>query len=227
MDGTHAQLVLVPQISVHPVPPHLSDDEAAALPLVFATAWRMLCTRAQVRRGESMLVWGASGGVATAGIQLGHALGVRTIAVSRSAAKLEICRQLGADETIDSTTVDVVAESKRLTDGLGPHVAFDHLGAVGWEGSVRALRPGGRYVTCGATTGANPPASITRIFWKQLSMLGSTMAGRAEFTSMLRFVSEQQIHPRVDRVFALDDIVAAHSYLESAQQVGKVVLALD
>jgi NADPH2:quinone reductase len=122
--------------------------------------------------------------------------------------------------------MDLVTQVKDLTDGHGVAVAFDHLGAVGWEASLHVLDKGGRYVTCGATTGASPKAGITRIFWKQLSMLGSTMASYGEFSDMLAFVEKNRITPRVDRVFNLSEVARAHERLEGAQQIGKIVLAV-
>jgi NADPH2:quinone reductase len=233
VNGTHAQYVVVPAGSVHPAPTHLADAEAAALGLVFATAWRRLFTRAQVRAeaNENVLVWGASSGVGSAALQLCAAAGITTIATTRSAKKAEALRELGATHVIvtssDSDLSSHVVRSVRdVTAGVGCDVVFDHLGEIAWRPSMEALRRGGRYVTCGASTGANPPAGITRLFWKQLSMLGSTMASESDMEAMLSFVSQHTISPRVDRCFSLQHIADAHDYLESAHQVGKVVLDL-
>ena len=225
--GTHAEYVVVPDANVHRVPDHLDGPAAASLPLAFATAWRMICTRAQARPGERMLVWGASSGVGSAALQLAAVLGIETIATSRSDDKLEELRALGAAHAVNSEREDVAAAVAEITRGEGVEVVFDHLGDVPWKPSFTALARGGRYVTCGATTGANPKALITRIFWKQLTVLGSTMASKRDFAEMLRFVRSQGIVPRVDRVFALEDVAAAHRYLETAGQVGKVALRVD
>jgi len=225
--GTHAGYITVPAVNVHAIPGHLSVSQAAALPLVFGTAWRMIMTRAQARPGERMLVWGASAGVGCAAIQLGSALGLEVIATSRSSDKLGILRELGAHHVIDTSATDVVTAVNEITNGGDIDIVFDHLGDVAWKPSMAVLARGGRYVTCGATTGPNPPAGITRMFWKQLSILGSTMATKHDVADMLRFVGQHHITPRVDREFSLEDIVAAHSYLESAGQVGKVVLTID
>jgi NADPH2:quinone reductase len=227
--GTHADFVIVDATCVHAAPPHLDDPAAAALMLTFATAWRMLFTRACVTPGERVLVWGASSGVGTAALQLCSAAGIETIATTRSEDKVDELRALGADHVIVTGSGDdlgdrVVAEVGRITGDDGIDVAFDHLGKVAWEPSMLALRRGGRYVTCGASTGPMPRAFITRLFWKQLSMLGSTMASRSDVEDMLAFVNRNRIVPRVDRVFDLDDIASAHRHLESAQQIGKVVL---
>ena len=227
--GTHAGWVVVPATNVHHVPPHLDDAQAGSFMLVFGTAWRMLFTRAQARPSERVLVWGASSGVGSAALQLCRAAGLRTIATTRSQDKVDELRELGADEVVVTGTGDDAARRvtdavAAWTDGVGVDIAFDHLGDAAWVASMRALRKGGRYVTCGATTGAMPPAQITRLFWKQLSMLGSTMASRDDMSAMLALVTEHCIVPRVDRVFPLAEVADAHRYLEASSQVGTVVL---
>jgi NADPH:quinone reductase-like Zn-dependent oxidoreductase len=227
--GTLAGAVAVPATSVHAAPEHLDDPSAAALMLAHSTAWRMLFTRAQVAPHERVLVWGASAGVGAAALQLCAAAGIETIATTRTDDKADLLRQLGADHVIvtgsgEDSGERVVAAVERLTSGAGVDVAFDHLGKVAWEPSMLALRRGGRYVTCGASTGPMPRAFITRLFWKQLSMLGSTMASRSDAEDLLAFVRRHRITPRVDRIFELDEIAAAHRHLEGAAQVGKVVV---
>lgn len=231
LSGTHADFVVVPAECVYPQPAHLDAQSAAGLMLTFATAWRMLFTRAKLQKNERLLVWGASSGVGSAALELCAAAGIETIATTRSEAKADDLKQLGASHVIVTATSDdqgqnVVDSVAKITKHEGVDVAFDHLGAVAWESSMRALRRGGRYVTCGATTGANPPASITKLFWKQLSMLGSTMASRSDVESMLAFVNQHKIAPRVDRVFSLDQISDAHRYLEASSQVGKIIISL-
>ena len=230
--GTHAGFVVVDAVQVHAAPPHLDDASAAALLLVFGTAWRMLFTRARVRPHERVLVWGASSGVGSAALQLCAASGIETIATTRSQDKADELRALGADHVVVTGSGEdagdrVVAAVEQLTSGAGVDVAFDHLGKVAWEPSMLALRRGGRYVTCGATTGPMPRAFITRLFWKQLDMLGSTMASRSDVEDLLAFVTRHELVPRVDRVFTLDEVAAAHRYLEASQQVGKVVLRVS
>lgn len=200
--------------------------------LTFATAWRMLFTRAQVSAHERVLVWGASSGVGSAALQLCAAAGIETIATTRGDDKSDALRTLGANHVVVTGSGDdlgdrVTAAVDELTGGDGVDVAFDHLGKVAWEPSMLALRRGGRYVTCGASTGPMPRAFITRLFWKQLSMLGSTMASRSDVEDLLAFVDRHAIVPRVDRVFDLAEVADAHRYLEGSQQVGKVVLRID
>lgn len=228
--GTHAEAVIVSATAVHAAPDHLDDDAAAAaLMLTFGTSWRMLFTRAQLRSHERVLVWGASSGVGTAALQLCRAAGIETIATTRGEDKVDALRELGADHVVVTGTGEdsgdrVVAAVEEITGGAGVEVAFDHLGKVAWEPSMLALARGGRYVTCGASTGPMPRAFITRLFWKQLSMLGSTMASRRDVEDLLRFVRRHGIVPRVDSTYALADVADAHRHLESAAQVGKVVL---
>lgn len=229
--GTHAGFVVLPAQCVHRAPAHLSDDAAGAFMLTFATAWRMLFTRARVEPGDRVLVWAASSGVGSAALQLCTAAGIETIATTRGEDKVAVLRELGASHVVVTGSGDdigdrVVARVEELTGGEGVDVAFDHLGKVAWEPSMLALRRGGRYVTCGATTGAMPRASITRLFWKQLDMLGSTMASRSDVEDLLRYVEHHRIEPRVDRAFPLEQVADAHRYLEAGAQVGKVVLRL-
>lgn len=229
VSGTHAEAVVVPATAVHAAPGHLDDDAAAALMLTFGTSWRMLFTRARLQPHERVLVWGASSGVGTAALQLCRAAGIETIATTRSQAKVDALRELGADHVVVTGSGEdigdrVVAAVEDITGGEGVEVAFDHLGKVAWEPSMLALARGGRYVTCGASTGPMPRAFITRLFWKQLSMHGSTMASRRDVEELLAFVHRHRIVPRVDSTFALTDVAAAHRHLESAAQVGKVVL---
>src|SRR6476469_2330192 len=179
-DGTHAELIALPRDYVHPIPDGLSFEEAAAFPLVFETAYRMLVTRAHLQAGEWVLVWGIGGGVATAAMSLAKALGARVVVTSSSDDKLARARELGADAGVNHETDDVVARVKEVTGG-GAHVVVDDVGEATWNRTLDAARPEGRVVVCGATTGPNPPAALHRIWWKQLSILGSTMGTPADF----------------------------------------------
>ena len=225
MDGTHAELIAVPAEYVHPLPAALSFEEAAAFPLVFATAYRMLATRAGLRAGEWVLVWGIGAGVATAALAIAKALGGRVIVTSTRDEKLARARELGADAAIP-TDSDVVEEVRALTDGHGADVVVEHVGEATWKTSLQAARKGGRIAVCGATSGPNPPANLHRIFWKQLAVYGSTMGTREDFRAVLDLVASGRAKPVVDRVFPLDEVAAAHEYLESGRQFGKVVLTI-
>jgi NADPH:quinone reductase-like Zn-dependent oxidoreductase len=178
LDGTDAELIAVPEGYVHPIPDALSFEEAAAFPLVFETAYRMLVTKAALQEGEWVLLWGIGGGVGTASLAVAKALRARVLVTSSSDAKLERARELGADAAVNHATGDVAAAVKAATGGAGVDVVVEHVGAATWKTSLAAVRHGGRVVVCGATSGANPPAQLHRVWWKQLTILGSTMGAR-------------------------------------------------
>ena len=225
MDGTHAELIAVPAEYLHPVPEGLSLEEAAAFPLVFATAYRMLATRAGLREGEWVLVWGIGAGVATAALAIAKALGAHVVATSTRPEKLERALELGADAAV-ATDGDVVAEVRELTNGRGADVVVEHVGEATWKTSLQVVRKEGRVVVCGATSGPNPPANLHRVFWKQLSILGSTMGTRSDFAAVYDLVASGHARPVVDRVFPLGEVAAAHEHLERGDQVGKIVLTI-
>jgi zinc-binding alcohol dehydrogenase/oxidoreductase len=224
-DGTHAELVAVPGSNVYPVPDELSFEEAAAFPLVFLTAYRMLVTKAAVAEGEWVLVWGAGGGVGTAAFAIAKALGARTIVTSSSEEKLAKLRELGADAAINHGDADVAALVKDVTGG-GADVVIEHVGEATWAGSLQAARPGGRIVVCAATSGPNPPAALHRVWWKELVILGSTMGTKEDFEGAYELVATGRARPIVDRVFPLAEAAAAHEHLERGEQLGKVVLEI-
>jgi NADPH:quinone reductase-like Zn-dependent oxidoreductase len=225
MDGTHAELIAVPAANVYRLPDELSFEDAAAFPLVFETAYRMLVTRAGLREGEWVLIWGIGSGVGTAALSIAKALGARAIVTSSSEAKLEQARRLGADEVVNHVTGDVRAEVKRVT-GKGVDVVVEHVGEKTWATSLAAVRPGGRVAVCGATTGPNPPAQLHRVWWKQLTIVGSTMGTKEDFEAAYELVRHRRAVPVVDTVFPLSEIRAAHERLEAAEQLGKIVLRI-
>ena len=224
-DGTHAELIAVPRENVHPIPEELSFEEAAAFPLVYETAYRMLVTRAGLQEGEWVLVWGIGSGVGSAAFLIAKALGARVVVTSSDDGKLERARKLGADETVNHETGDVVSVVKEATEG-GPHVVVEHVGEATWKTSLQVARTGGRIAVCGATSGPNPPANLHRIFWKQLSILGSTMGTAEDFAGVYELVASGRVKPLVDRVFPLEEAAEAHRHLESGKQFGKVVLTI-
>jgi zinc-binding alcohol dehydrogenase/oxidoreductase len=224
-DGTHAELIAIPRAFVHPIPGDLTFEEAAAFPLVFLTAYRMLVPRAHLQAGEWVLIWGIGGGVATAALAIAKAVGARVVATSSSGAKLERARELGADATINHETEDVVARVKELTGG-GAHVVVDDVGEATWKRTLDAARPEGRIVVCGATTGPNPPAALHRVWWKQLSILGSSMGTPEDFQHVYELVAAGKALPTVDLVFPLAEARAAHERLEAGEQLGKIVLSI-
>ncbi len=225
MDGTHAELIAIPRAFVHPIPADLTFEEAAAFPLVFLTAYRMLVPRARLQAGEWVLIWGIGGGVATAALAIAKAVGAHVVVTSSSDAKLERARELGADATVNHGSEDVVARVKELTGG-GAHVVVDDVGEATWKRTLDAARPEGRIVVCGATTGPNPPAALHRIWWKQLSILGSSMGTPEDFEHVYALVASGKARPTVDRVFPLADARAAHERLEAGEQLGKIILSI-
>jgi NADPH:quinone reductase-like Zn-dependent oxidoreductase len=225
-DGTNAELIAVPATNVHLIPNGLSFEEAAAFPLVFETAYRMLVTRAGLREGEWVLVWGIGGGVSTAALAIAKALGARVVVTSSSDAKLERGRELGADATVNHASGDVKAAVQEVTDGRGVDVVIEHVGEATWRTSLDVAAPGARIAVCGATTGPNPPANLHRIWWKQLSILGSTMGTGEDFAGAYELVASGRARPVIDEVLPLEQIRAAHERLEAGEQLGKIVLTI-
>ena len=225
MDGTHAELIAVPREYVHPIPDGLSFEEAAAFPLVFETAYRMLVTRARLQAGEWVLIWGIGGGVATAAMSIAKALGANVVVTSSSDEKIARARELGADAGVNHDTGDVVAVVKEFTGG-GAHVVVDDVGEATWRRTLDAARQDGRVVVCGSTTGPNPPAALHRVWWKQLSILGSTMGTPDDFQGAYDLIAAGKARPVVDKVFPLADARLAHERLERGEQLGKIVLRI-
>ncbi|MFL5968841.1 MAG: zinc-binding dehydrogenase [Gaiellaceae bacterium] len=224
-DGTHAELIAVPAEQVYRLPAELDFEAAAAFPLVFETAYRMLVTKAELAAGEWVLLWGIGSGVSTACLGIAKARGAHVIVTSSSPEKLERAGELGADGAVNHDTDDVVAVVKELTGG-GAHVVVDHVGEATWQRSLAAARGDGRVCVCGATTGPNPPAQLHRIWWKQLTVYGSTMGTRADFEAAYELVASGQAVPVIDHVFPLAEAAAAHERLEAGEQLGKIVLRI-
>jgi NADPH:quinone reductase-like Zn-dependent oxidoreductase len=226
MDGTHAELVAVPETNVYPLPDEISFEDAAAFPLVFETAYRLLVTRARLREGEWVLLWGIGSGVATAGLAIAKALGAKALVTSSSDEKLERATALGADATVNHATGEVREAVKEATGGAGVEVVLEHVGEATWQTSIQAARSGGRIAVCGATSGPNPPAALHRIWWKQLSILGSTMGTREDFEAAYELVKSGRAKPVVDSVYPLEEARAAHERMEAGEQFGKIVLSI-
>ena len=226
MDGTHAELIAAPESNVYPLPDQISFEEAAAFPLVFETVYRMLVTRAGLQAGEWVLAWGAGSGIGSAALVIARALGAHVIATSSSDAKLELARGLGADVVVNHATADVVAAVKEATDGRGVDVVVEHVGEATWQTSLQAVRTHGRVAVCGATTGPNPKAALHRVWWKQLTILGSTMGTKADFEGAFELVKSGKARPVVDSVFPLAEARAAHERMESGEQFGKIILSI-
>ena len=225
-DGTFAQAVVIPEVNLRPIPEGMSFEEAAAFPLVFLTAWRMVVTKARVRPGDTVLILGIGGGVAIAALQIAKHSGARVFVTSGSDAKLERARQLGADVLINHKTSDFSKEVWTATAKRGVDIVIDDVGAATWPGSIRALAKGGRLVTCGATSGPKPDEDIRRIFSKQITIYGSTMGSRHDWEQVSRLLAAGALKPVIDATFPLEEAAAAQQRMERAEQFGKLVLTI-
>lgn len=222
-DGTHCELIAVPAEQVFPLDDALDFETAAAFPLVYETAYRMLVAKADVQAGETVLIWGIGGGVATAAFELCRALGARTIVTSSSDAKLEQARAWGADVVVNHATGNVLAA---VEEAGGADVVVETVGEATWKTTLAAVKPAGRVVVCGATSGPNPPAQLHRFWWKQLTLFGSTMGSRADFLGAYELIRSGRARVHVDSVFPLAEASAAHARLEAGEQLGKIVLSI-
>jgi NADPH:quinone reductase-like Zn-dependent oxidoreductase len=224
LPGTFAEAVRVPEWNAYPVPDGVAWADAAAYPLVHLTAWRMLTTRAALRSGETVLIWGIGGGVALAALTIAKLLGAVVVVTSSSDAKLVRASALGADLALNHTTADVPREVRQFTGGRGADVVVDSVGEATWERSLRALRPGGRLVTCGATTGPRVVTDVRRMFWYHHSLLGSTMGNAREFAEILRLLAEGKLRPVVDAVTPVREARRALERMAAGDHFGKLVL---
>ena len=225
IDGGCAELVKAPARNVFPMPETLSFEEAAAVPLVFLTAWHMLVTRAKLQPGEEVLILGGGSGVGSAGIQIAKMLGGRVIATVGGEEKVEKTRALGADHVVLHSQTGWQSDVKRLTyKHRGVDVVFEHVGTATWDHSLASLATGGRLVTCGATTGYDAKLDLRFLFSRHLSVLGSYMGSKAELFPVLDLVGRKILHPVIDSVLPLDHCAEAHARLERRHAFGKIVL---
>ena len=224
IDGGCAEYVRSPEVNCIPLPGDLTFEEAAAVPLVFLTAWHMLVSRAQLQAGEDVLVIGAGSGVGSAAIQIAKHMGARVIATAGSDAKLVKARELGADEVINHSKQNILDEVRRLTDRRGVDVVFEHVGVAVWDMCLHSLASNGRLVTCGATTGYEAQLDLRYLFSKHISLLGSYMGSKAELYAVLKLIGQRELRPVIDRVMPLAECARAHELLEKREQFGKIVL---
>jgi NADPH:quinone reductase-like Zn-dependent oxidoreductase len=222
--GGLAEYVKVEGRHVVTLPQHVSCEHAAAFILVNMTAWRMLVTQARLRAGEDLLILGVGGGVSSAAVQIGKLCGARVWVTSSSDDKLERARALGADECINYATDDWVRVIGEKTGRRGVDVVLENVGAATWKGAIRTVAKGGRIVTCGATSGPVAETDIRLVFWKQLSIIGSTMSNDAEFHTVMGQLFGGRLAPVLDTVMPLRDGVEAQRRLAEGRQFGKIVL---
>jgi len=226
LPGTIAETVRVPEENCWPLPEGTAWADAAAYPLAFLTAWRLLMTKAQVRPGETVFIWGIGGGVALAALAIAKLAAARVIVTSSSDEKLARARALGADHTINHATQDVLKEVRRLTQRRGADVVVDSVGQATWETSLKVIARTGRLVTCGGTSGPMLTTDVRRLFWHQYTIMGSTMGNRREFAAIAALLAQGKLKPVVDRVFPLDEGPAAFRRLAEGGQFGKIVVAI-
>ncbi len=224
VDGGYAEYVKSPERNVIPIPGDLNFDEAAAVPLVFITAWHMLFTRARLKPGEDVLVVAAGSGVGSAAIQIAKLVQARVIAVAGTDAKLEKARALGADEVINHAKQSIADEVKRLTDKRGVDVIVEHVGAAVWDACFDSLATYGRLVTCGVTSGGEVKLNLQALFGRQRTILGSFMGSKAELMEALKFIARRKLKAVIDSTFPLEEAAAAQKKMESRDFFGKILL---
>ncbi|MCJ7802300.1 MAG: zinc-binding dehydrogenase [Candidatus Marinimicrobia bacterium] len=223
-DGTQCEYITINTDHLRIIPEGMSFEEAAAFPLVAETAYAMLIDRANIRRGETVFIWGASSGVGSMAIQIAKAKGCKVITAVGNAKKGNFAVELGVDKIVNYKDDDIIKITKEFTFRRGVDVVVEHVGTKTWETSLRILGKGGRIVTCGATTGSEAKFDIRRLFYKQQSILGSTMGNVKSLDRALDMYRNGAIKPIVDKCFKMSEIQKAHAYLENGNQIGKVLV---
>lgn len=229
IEGTFAEFFTVPEINVVKIPKDFSFSDAAATPLNFLTAWRMVKSRANVQPNEYVFIHGAGGGVSSAAIQIAKSLGATVIATTSTEEKMVKAREIGADYVFNYLKDTDYSKTtyKEITGKKGVDVVIDSVGQATFQTSMRLLKPNGRLVTCGATTGPNVSIDIRRIFWNQLNIIGSTMSNQREFREVIELVFAGKLSPIIDKVFPLEKAADAERYLQEGKQFGKVLLKIS
>jgi NADPH:quinone reductase-like Zn-dependent oxidoreductase len=224
VDGGNCELFAIPAVNAIPIPDSLDFNEAASVPLVFVTAWHMLTGRAAIRPGQTVLILGANSGVGIAAIQIAKLFHARVITTAGDERKMERALELGADFVINHYQQKIAQEVRTITKGEGVDIVIEHVGPATWQDSVRSLKAGGTLVTCGATTGPKVDLDLRFLFSRQLALLGSYMGTMSELNEVLSHVFAGHLKPIIDHTFPLQEIRAAHEYMEKSQMFGKIVL---
>lgn len=225
--GGYAEQLVVPVENLVPIPDGMSYEDAASVPLVFITAWRMLIDRGRLRPSEDILILGAAAGVGIAAIQIAKVAGARVFAAASSDEKLALCAELGADVLINYETENFVRRVHAETGKRGVDVVVDYIGKDTWVDSLRSLTRGGRVLTCGATTGYDPATDIRQIFYRQLEIIGSTTGSANDLNAALKLIFRGKMKPVIGKVFALKEAADAHRLMETRNALGKIVLRVD
>jgi alcohol dehydrogenase len=224
LDGAHGQYCKVPAVNTLPKPPNLSFEEAATIPLVLVTVWRMLVSRAHIQVGDFVLVWGAAGGLGVMAIQIAKLFNARAIAVASADDKLELCRKLGAEFVLHRKKHDILQEVRKITDGRRADIVFEHTGAETWPISMQCLKWGGTIVTCGATSGFDAHLDIRLLWNKQQNYLGSHLGNKGELIDAMRFVESGHVKPVVGEVLPLKELGKAQDLMETSTIAGKIAI---
>jgi len=224
VDGGNCELIAVPAVNVIPIPDSLGFNEAASVPLVFTTAWHMLVSRAGIELGQTVLVLGANSGVGIAAIQVAKLFRARVIATAGDEQKMAMASALGADHVVNHYRQKISEEVRKITNREGVDIVVEHVGAATWEESVKCLKPSGKLVTCGATTGPKVAIDLRFLFSRQLSLIGSYMGTMGDLEQVLGHVFRGSLKPVVDRTFPLRETRSAHEHMERSQMFGKIVV---
>jgi NADPH:quinone reductase-like Zn-dependent oxidoreductase len=223
-DGTNCDFIAVNERNLRKIPDNIDFESAASFPLAGQTAYQMLINRAQAKEDDTVLIWGSSSGVGSFGLQIAKAIGCNVIATGGSTAKCKQASDLGADISLNHYEDNILGAVKDFTNGNGVDVVFEHSGASTWDISMKILGRHGRVVTCGATTGSKVSIDLRYIFFKQQSILGSTMGNVQALDAVIELIKTDRIKPIVDEIFSMEKIADAHKYFENSNQFGKVVL---
>jgi len=225
VDGSHAELVKVPESNALPIPDGVSFEEAAAVPTTYLPVWNILIRRAQLKPSETALVLSASAGVGTAAVQVAKAVvGARVIATTSTAEKADKALALGADQVIDYTQEDIAARIKELTDDQGVDVVVDHVGAEFFQAAYSSLKPGGKYGICGVTTGYRAELQMGLLFTRNLTVFGVFMGSKQDMGQIVEMLGQGKIKPAIHQVFPMEQAAEAHRMMEERSFFGKLVL---
>jgi NADPH:quinone reductase-like Zn-dependent oxidoreductase len=226
VDGTYREKIVLPVRQLIKVPHYLNDEEAASLPLSLLVSWRALRTLGDSKPGNTVLIWGASGGTGTTLVKLSIAMGLRTIAVSRSRWKADKLSSIGADLALAMGEDDIEEEVMRFTSGRGVDLVIDYIGSQTLQKSIKLARKGGKIIVFGVESGANIDLNIRMLYLSHISLIGTHTGSRGELIKALEFIESKKITPIIDKVFSIDNVVEAHRYFESYKHFGKVVLKI-
>jgi NADPH:quinone reductase-like Zn-dependent oxidoreductase len=222
--GGYAEYVSVPAGNVSPIPASLSFETAAAFPLTFVTAWHMMVDQGAVKKGQHVLVIGASSGIGSVAIQIAKLHGAQVMATATTDEKLQRARSLGADAVVNSTKESIAHMARAWTQKRGVDLAIEHVGPATWDQSLGSLTPGGTLVTCGSTTGPEVKIDLRYVFSRELAIHGNKMGTRADFKKVLSLVIAKKLKPVIAKTFPLSEARAALEYMDQRQHFGKIVL---